>query len=162
MLTLEGSAILPLKYGGQRNGQSKLSPSQQVSRLVQQATTLEPLRESKTLTQEPVLAIHFCHSFNLRDFPLNKTELIAAIAAETDLSKSDVSRALDSVLENLTQSLARGESVQLIGFGAFGVSSRAERAGRNPATGEAMTIKASKVPKFTPGKALKDRVNAGS
>lgn len=109
-----------------------------------------------------MLAIHFCHSFNLRDFPLNKTELIAAIAAETDLSKSDVSRALDSVLENLTQSLARGESVQLIGFGAFGVSSRAERAGRNPATGEAMTIKASKVPKFTPGKALKDRVNAGS
>lgn len=93
---------------------------------------------------------------------MNKTELIAAIAAETDLSKSDVSRALDSVLENLTQSLARGESVQLIGFGAFGVSSRAERAGRNPATGEAMTIKASKVPKFTPGKALKDRVNAGS
>lgn len=93
---------------------------------------------------------------------MNKTELIAAIAAETDLSKSDVSRTLDSVLENLTQALARGESVQLIGFGAFGVSSRAERAGRNPATGEAMTIKASRVPKFTPGKALKDRVNAGT
>lgn len=90
---------------------------------------------------------------------LTKTELIAAIAAETALSKTDASRALDSVLENLSQAMARGETVQLIGFGAFSVSSRAERAGRNPATGEAMTIKASKVPKFTPGKALKDRVN---
>ncbi len=93
---------------------------------------------------------------------MNKTELIAAVAAETDLSKADVSRALDSVLENLSKALVSGESVQLIGFGAFSVSSRAERSGRNPATGEAMTIKASKVPKFTPGKALKDRVNQGA
>ncbi|MCU7369510.1 HU family DNA-binding protein [Paucibacter sp. O1-1] len=93
---------------------------------------------------------------------MNKTELIASIAADTKLSKADASRALDSVLENLSQALARGESVQLIGFGAFGVSSRAERSGRNPATGKAMTIKASKVPKFTPGKVLKDRVNEGN
>jgi DNA-binding protein HU-beta len=93
---------------------------------------------------------------------LNKTELIAAIAAETNLSKTDASRALDSVLENLSQALVRGDSVQLIGFGGFSVSSRAERTGRNPATGEAMTIKASKVPKFTPSKALKDRVNDGA
>lgn len=93
---------------------------------------------------------------------MNKTELIAAVAAETDLSKTDASRALDSVLENLSKALVSGESVQLIGFGAFSVSSRAERSGRNPATGEAMTIKASKVPKFTPGKALKERVNEGA
>lgn len=90
---------------------------------------------------------------------MNKTELIAAIAAETDLPKSDVSRVLDAALTNLSQALVRGDAVQLIGFGAFSVSNRAERSGRNPATGEAMTIKASKVSKFTPGKALKDLVN---
>ncbi|WP_423461085.1 HU family DNA-binding protein [Ottowia sp. VDI28] len=77
----------------------------------------------------------------------------------TTLSKTDTGRALDSTLENLSQAMARGNTVQLIGFGAFRVSNRAERAGRNPATGEAMTIKASKVTKFTLGKALKDRVN---
>lgn len=107
------------------------------------------------------LAIH-TDCLNLHDTQgilLTKTELIAAIAAETALSKTDASRALDSVLENLSQAMARGDTVQLIGFGAFSVSSRAERAGRNPATGEAMIIKASKVPKFTPGKALKDRIN---
>lgn len=91
---------------------------------------------------------------------MNKTELIAAIAADANLSKADASRALDSTLENLSRALARGESVQLVGFGSFAVTSRAERAGRNPATGEAMTIKASKAPKFTAGKALKDLVNA--
>lgn len=91
---------------------------------------------------------------------MNKTELIAAIAADTNLSKTDITRALDSALEQVAQALERRETVQLIGFGAFSVSSRAERAGRNPSTGEAMTIKASKAPKFTAGKALKDRVNA--
>ncbi|MBN9408146.1 MAG: HU family DNA-binding protein [Burkholderiales bacterium] len=97
--------------------------------------------------------------FHPERFLLNKTELIAAIAAETDLPKSDVSRVLDAALTNLSQALVRGDAVQLIGFGAFSVSNRAERSGRNPATGEAMTIKASKVSKFTPGKALKDLVN---
>jgi DNA-binding protein HU-beta len=91
---------------------------------------------------------------------LNKTELIAAIAADTELSKADAGRALDAALENVTRVLARGESVQLIGFGNFTVASRAERTGRNPSTGEPMTIKASKAPKFTAGKALKDVVNA--
>ena len=74
---------------------------------------------------------------------MNKTELIAAIAADTSLSKADAGRMLDSALENLTQALARGEVVQLIGFGNFAVASRAERTGRNPSTGEPMTIKAS-------------------
>lgn len=91
---------------------------------------------------------------------MNKTELIAAIAADTEFSKADAGRVLDSALENLAQALARGETVQLIGFGNFAVASRAERTGRNPSTGETMTIKASKAPKFTAGKALKDVVNA--
>jgi DNA-binding protein HU-beta len=90
---------------------------------------------------------------------LNKTELIAAIAADTNLSKTDAGRAFDSALENLSRALARGESVQLIGFGTFAVASRAERTGRNPSTGEQMTIKASKAPKFTAGRVLKDAVN---
>jgi DNA-binding protein HU-beta len=91
---------------------------------------------------------------------LNKTELISAVAADTNLSKADAGRVLDSALEHLTRTLARGEPVQLIGFGNFTVANRAERAGRNPSTGEQMTIKASKAPKFTAGKALKDAVNA--
>jgi DNA-binding protein HU-beta len=95
-----------------------------------------------------------------RNLSLNKTELIAAIAADTQLSKADAGRVLDSALENLTRALASGETVQLIGFGNFTVASRAERTGRNPSTGEPMTIKASKAPKFTAGKALKDVVNA--
>ncbi|WP_213956763.1 MULTISPECIES: HU family DNA-binding protein [unclassified Variovorax] len=93
---------------------------------------------------------------------MNKTELIAAIAADVDLSKAEAARVLESVLENLTKALARGETVQVIGFGNFTVASRPERAGRNPSTGEQMTIKASKSPKFTAGKALKDAVNASA
>jgi len=92
---------------------------------------------------------------------LNKTELIAAIAEDTNLSKADAGRAFDSALEQLSRALVRGESVQLIGFGTFTVASRAERTGRNPSTGQPITIKASKSPKFSAGKALKDAVNAG-
>jgi len=91
---------------------------------------------------------------------LNKTELIGAIAADTNLTKADASRALESALEHLVRVLAKGEAVQLIGFGNFTVSNRAERSGRNPATGEPMIIKASKAVKFTAGKPLKDAVNA--
>jgi DNA-binding protein HU-beta len=91
---------------------------------------------------------------------LNKTELIAAIAEDTNLSKADAGRAFDSALEQLSRALVRGESVQLIGFGTFTVASRAERTGRNPSTGQPITIKASKSPKFAAGKALKDAINA--
>lgn len=93
---------------------------------------------------------------------MNKTELIAAIAADTSISKTDAGRVLESALENLTRVLARGETVQLIGFANFSVASRAERTGRHPSTGEQMTIKASKAPKFTAGKALKDAVNTSA
>ncbi|MNV31667.1 HU family DNA-binding protein [Variovorax sp. 38R] len=93
---------------------------------------------------------------------MNKTDLVAAIAADTDLSKIDAARALDSVIDNLSRALARGDTVQLIGFGTFSVSDRPERSGRNPSTGEAMTIKASKATKFSAGKALKDAINTAS
>ena len=92
---------------------------------------------------------------------MNKTELIAAIAEDTNLSKADAGRAFDSALEHLSRALVRGDSVQLIGFGTFTVASRAERTGRNPSTGQPITIKASKSPKFSAGKALKDAINAG-
>lgn len=84
---------------------------------------------------------------------MTKTDLIAAIATDTSLSKADATRALESALEHISRAIASGDGVQLLGFGAFSVSDRPERAGRNPATGEPMTIKASK--------ALKDSVNAG-
>jgi DNA-binding protein HU-beta len=92
---------------------------------------------------------------------MNKTDLVAAIAADTHLTKADAARAFDAALEHLAGALAKGEAVQLIGFGNFTVSNRAERSGRNPSTGEPMTIKASKAVKFTAGKSLKDAVNAG-
>jgi len=91
---------------------------------------------------------------------LNKTELIAAVVAHANLTKADAARAFDSALENLACTLAKGEGVQLVGFGNFIVSNRAERSGRNPSTGAPMTIKASKAVKFAAGKALKDAVNA--
>lgn len=91
---------------------------------------------------------------------LNKTELIAAISADVNRSKADIGRVLDAALVNLSRALARGESVQLVGFGTFAVASRAERTGRNPSTGEQMTIRASKAPKFIAGRALKNAVNA--
>lgn len=93
---------------------------------------------------------------------MNKTDLVAAVAADTNLSKIDAARALDSVLENLSRALVRGDTVQLIGFGTFAVSDRPERSGRNPSTGEPMTIKASKAPKFSAGKALKEALNAAN
>jgi DNA-binding protein HU-beta len=91
---------------------------------------------------------------------VNKTELVSAIAADTDLSKADAARAFDSALKHVSDALAKGEAVQLIGFGNFAVADRPERSGRNPSTGEPMIIKASKAVKFTASKSLKDAVNA--
>ena len=91
---------------------------------------------------------------------MNKTELVAAIAGQTQLSRKDAEAALKAFIDVVSEELKKGEKVQLVGFGTFEVSERAAREGRNPATGEAMTIKASKSPKFKAGKALKDMVNA--
>ena len=90
---------------------------------------------------------------------MNKTELIAAIAEKTALTKKDAEKALKAFTDTVTEELKKGEKVQLVGFGTFEVSERAAREGRNPQTGAAMKIKASKSPKFKAGKALKDAVN---
>jgi DNA-binding protein HU-beta len=90
---------------------------------------------------------------------VNKTELIDHIAATADMSKVAAARALDALIGGVTQALQANDSVTLVGFGTFSVSTRAERTGRNPRTKEAITIESAKVPKFKAGKALKDAVN---
>ena len=90
---------------------------------------------------------------------MNKTELVAAIAEQTELSKKDAETALKAFTDIVADELKKGEKVQLVGFGTFEVSERAAREGRNPQTGETMEIKASKTPKFKAGKALKDMMN---
>ena len=91
---------------------------------------------------------------------MNKTELIAAIADQAELSKKDAVKALKAFVDVVTEQLKEGEKVQLVGFGTFEVSERAAREGRNPQTGKTMKIAACKAPKFKAGKALKDAVNA--
>ena len=90
---------------------------------------------------------------------MNKTELIAAVAEQAELSKKDAEKALKAFVDIIGEELTKGEKVQLVGFGTFEVSERPEREGRNPQTGEAMKIAASKSPKFKAGKALKDMMN---
>ena len=91
---------------------------------------------------------------------MNKTELIAAVAEQAELSKKDAEKALKAFTDVIAAELVKGEKVQLVGFGTFEVSEREAREGRNPKTGETMPIAASKNPKFKAGKALKDMVNA--
>ena len=97
---------------------------------------------------------------------MNKTELIAAIAEQAEISKKDAEKALKAFVDVVTEQLKegeklkKGEKIQLVGFGTFEVSERAAREGRNPQTGETMKIEACKAPKFKAGKALKDAVNA--
>ncbi len=90
---------------------------------------------------------------------MNKAELIDAIANSADLSKAAASRALDSAIGTITKALKKGDTVTLVGFGTFSVRKRSARTGRNPRTGEEIKIKASKVPGFKAGKALKDAIN---
>ena len=91
---------------------------------------------------------------------MNKTEFIAAIAEKAELSKKDAEKALKAFTDVVEEELKKGEKIQLVGCGTFEVSERAAREGRNPQTGATMKIEACKVPKFKPGKALKDAVNA--
>jgi DNA-binding protein HU-beta len=90
---------------------------------------------------------------------MNKSELIDAMAAASELTKSDAGKALDGFLEAVKTALSNGESVALVGFGTFSVKERAERKGRNPQTGGEIIIKAAKIPSFKAGKTLKDVVN---
>jgi DNA-binding protein HU-beta len=90
---------------------------------------------------------------------MNKTELVAAIANDSGLTKVQAQKALDAAIDAISGAMAQGDSVTLIGFGTFKVSERAERMGRNPQTGKEMKIAASKLPRFVPGKGLKEAVN---
>ena len=90
---------------------------------------------------------------------MNKTELIAAVAEKAEISKKDAEKAVKAFTDAVAEELAKGGKVQLVGFGNFEVSERPAREGRNPRTGETMTIAASKTPKFKPGKSLKDDIN---
>ena len=91
---------------------------------------------------------------------MNKAELIAAVAENAELTKKDAEKAVKAFIDVVTDELKKGEKVQVVGFGTFEVSMRAEREGRNPQTGETMKIAACKAPKFKAGKALKDMINA--
>ncbi len=90
---------------------------------------------------------------------MNKTDLIAAVAKKAGISKKDAEAAVAATFDAIKGALKKGDKVQLVGFGTFEVSERAAREGRNPQTGEAMKIKASKAPRFKAGKALKYAVN---
>lgn len=90
---------------------------------------------------------------------MNKTELVAAMAEQADMTKKDAEKALTAFTEVVSNELAKGGKVQLVGFGTFEVAERAAREGRNPQTGATMKIAAAKAPKFKAGKALKDEVN---
>jgi DNA-binding protein HU-beta len=90
---------------------------------------------------------------------MNKSELIDAVAQAADLSKTKAEDALNAVIQTVTAALQKGDEVKLIGFGTFKTANRAATTGRNPRTGEAIQIKASKQAKFVAGKALKDAVN---
>jgi DNA-binding protein HU-beta len=90
---------------------------------------------------------------------VNKSELVDFIAQKADISKASAARALDAALEGISGALGAGDTVGLVGFGTFAVKSRPERQGRNPKTGETMTIAASRTPGFKPGKALRDALN---
>ena len=90
---------------------------------------------------------------------MNKTEFVAAIAEEAGISKTDAAKAVKAFTDVVVEEMKKGEKIQLVGFGTFEVSEIPAREGRNPRTGETMTIAASKAPKFKAGKALKDSIN---
>ena len=89
---------------------------------------------------------------------MNKTELVEMVAKKAGMTKKDSENAVAAVLDGITDTMVKGEKVQLVGFGTFEVRERKEREGRNPSTGEAIKIAAQKVPAFKPGKALKDQI----
>ncbi|MDH3702552.1 MAG: HU family DNA-binding protein [Alphaproteobacteria bacterium] len=90
---------------------------------------------------------------------MNKNDLVAAVASESGLSKSDATRAVESVFDSITNALKTGSEVRLVGFGTFSITNRKASTGRNPRTGEPIQIPASKQPKFKAGKGLKQAVN---
>lgn len=94
----------------------------------------------------------------MRCLNMNKTELVDAVATKSELTKQNSKKAVEALFETISNTLAQEEKIQLVGFGTFEIRERAERTGRNPQTGEEMTIPASKAPAFKPGKELKEAV----
>ncbi len=92
---------------------------------------------------------------------MNKSELVDAVAASADMTKAAAAKAVEAVMSTITSTVAKGDSVSLIGFGTFEARKRAARTGKNPRTGEALKIAAATVPAFKAGKAFKDAVAAG-
>lgn len=90
---------------------------------------------------------------------MNKTQLVEAVAAQTDVSKVKAAEYVEAVLGTISNTLKQGEAVTLVGFGTFSVTERKAREGRNPNTGKTIKIEAKKAPKFSPGKSLKELVN---
>jgi DNA-binding protein HU-beta len=115
------------------------------------------------LESAPILAAARCgvdFGFAIeRGFPVNKNDLIAEVADDTGLSKTDAAKAVDAVFDSITNALKKNQEIRLVGFGTFHVAKRAASKGRNPRTGEEISIPASKQPKFKAGKGLKDAVN---
>jgi DNA-binding protein HU-beta len=91
---------------------------------------------------------------------MNKTELVKAVSEQAELTQKDAAKAVDALIDTISNTLAEGEKIQLIGFGTFEVRERSARKGRNPQTGEEIDIAASKVPAFKPGKELKEAVKS--
>ncbi|MDG1580838.1 HU family DNA-binding protein [Pseudomonas sp. GOM6] len=89
---------------------------------------------------------------------MNKTELVQAVAAAADMTQADAGKAVNAIIETISETLKAGDDVTLVGFGTFTVKERAARTGRNPATGKPITIASAKVPGFKAGKGLKDAV----
>jgi DNA-binding protein HU-beta len=121
-----------------------------------ETTWFEPSASAPLFASQPFTRIF--HSFQEGLF-VNKTELVEHIAKHADISKAAATRALDSTITAIRTTLKKGGTVSLVGFGSFAVTKRPARKGRNPRTGEEIKIKAAKVPKFRPGKALKDALN---
>ncbi|MGF1476895.1 MAG: HU family DNA-binding protein [Geminicoccaceae bacterium] len=90
---------------------------------------------------------------------MNKNDVVATVAGQSGLSRHDAGKAVDAVLDAITEALKAGDEVRFVGFGTFAVTAREASTGRNPRTGEEIKIRASKAPKFRAGKALKDAVN---
>lgn len=90
---------------------------------------------------------------------MTKSDLIQRLAAELNMTRAQASKAVDTILDQLKNTLAKGENVQLTGFGSFSTTKRAERKGRNPKTGQSISIPAKTVARFKPGKTLKDALN---
>ena len=93
---------------------------------------------------------------------MNKADLVTAVSTSSGVSKADADKTIDAVFEGITNALKGGDDVRLVGFGTFSVAQRAATTGRNPRTGEAIQIAASKQPKFSAGKVLKDALNSGN